>query len=96
MTNNETQQLLRAVRNKLNISQEQLAAKLNVSFATVNRWESGKSKPQKAQAQAIEALVEEAGVAATDEMEAPPESTGRRRAGRRPHRTAAAAACVDP
>src|SRR5437879_11091373 len=81
MTNNETQQLLRAIRNKFNISQEQLAAKLNVSFATVNRWESGKSKPQKAQAQAIEALVEEAGVAATDETEAPAESAGRRRRG---------------
>jgi type I restriction enzyme M protein len=81
MTNNETQQLLRAIRNKLNISQEQLAAKLNVSFATVNRWESGKSKPQKAQAQAIETLVEEAGVATTDETEAPPESAGRRRRG---------------
>ena len=66
---------------KLNLSQEQLAAKLNVSFATVNRWEAGKSKPQKAQAQAIEALVEEAGLGVGDEAEAPIESTGRRRRG---------------
>ena len=35
------------VRMKLNLSQEMLARKLNVSFATVNRWENGKSKPQK-------------------------------------------------
>lgn len=79
MPTNDTTQILRAIRNKLNLSQEQLAVKLNVSFATVNRWEAGKSKPQKAQAQAIEALAEEAGLAATDEVQAPAESTGRRR-----------------
>lgn len=33
------------VRAKLNLTQEQLARELNVSFATVNRWESGKYKP---------------------------------------------------
>ena len=52
-----------ALRNALNISQEQLAAKLNVSFATVNRWESGKVKPQKAQLMAVQQLMEEAGIA---------------------------------
>lgn len=35
------------VRAKLNLSQSELASKLNVSFATINRWESGKSKPSK-------------------------------------------------
>ena len=62
MTIEEAPALLRAIRNKLNLSQELLAARLNVSFATVNRWEAGKSKPQNAQAEAIEALAEEAGV----------------------------------
>lgn len=52
-----------ALRNALNISQEQLAAKLNVSFATVNRWESGNVKPQKAQLMAVQQLMEEAGIA---------------------------------
>ena len=33
------------VRKKLNISQEDLARALNVSFATVNRWEKDKYKP---------------------------------------------------
>lgn len=51
------------LRNALNISQEQLAAKLNVSFATVNRWESGNVKPQKAQLMAVQQLMEEAGIA---------------------------------
>lgn len=40
-------------------SQEQLATRLGVSFATVNRWEGNKSKPQRAQLQAIEALLAE-------------------------------------
>jgi len=53
--------LIRSLRSRLGLSQEQLAAKLNVSYATVNRWESGKSKPQRAQAEAIEALIAEAG-----------------------------------
>lgn len=33
------------VRKALNISQEELARELGVSFATINRWESGKSLP---------------------------------------------------
>jgi type I restriction enzyme M protein len=53
---------LRDLRGKLNISQEQLAARLNVSFATVNRWETGKAKPQKAQLDALHELFVEAGI----------------------------------
>jgi type I restriction enzyme M protein len=48
---------LRTVRDSLNISQEELAARLGVSFATVNRWEGGKSTPQKAQAEKLEELL---------------------------------------
>lgn len=54
---------IRRLRTAINLSQEQLAARLNVSFATVNRWESGKVKPQKAQVAAIQQLMEESGVA---------------------------------
>lgn len=36
---------IRFVRDKLNMSQEDLARALNVSFATINRWENGKTKP---------------------------------------------------
>jgi predicted ATPase/DNA-binding NarL/FixJ family response regulator/DNA-binding XRE family transcriptional regulator len=35
---------LRALRGSLGLSQEQLARRLGVSFATVNRWESGRTK----------------------------------------------------
>lgn len=76
----ETAAALKAIRDKLDLSQEQLAAQLNVSFATVNRWESGKSKPQKAQAQAIEALIDNAGLS-TNELALPAEMKGRRRRG---------------
>lgn len=35
------------VRALLNLTQTQLAEELNVSFVTLNRWESGKFKPSK-------------------------------------------------
>ena len=39
--------LVKEIRRQLGISQEDLARELGVSFATVNRWENGKSKPSK-------------------------------------------------
>lgn len=44
------------IRSKQGLSQEELAARLNVSFATVNRWENGKSEPQKAAKEAIDEM----------------------------------------
>ncbi len=35
------------IRAKLNLSQEALARELNVSFATINRWEKGHTVPQR-------------------------------------------------
>lgn len=49
---------IRTWRRDQRLSQEELAARLNVSFATVNRWETGKSSPQKAQLEALTALFE--------------------------------------
>ena len=49
------------LRKKLDLSQEELAARLNVSFATVNRWEGGNAKPQRAQLEAFQKLQDEAG-----------------------------------
>lgn len=37
--------LVKRVRNKLGLSQEQLAREMNISFSTINRWEKGKNKP---------------------------------------------------
>ena len=40
-------ELVKEVRKQLALSQEDLARELGVSFATVNRWENGKSRPSK-------------------------------------------------
>jgi putative transcriptional regulator len=38
---------VKEVRRQLGLSQEELAHALGVSFATVNRWENGKTDPSK-------------------------------------------------
>jgi type I restriction enzyme M protein len=52
----------RSIRARLNLTQEEFAARLGVSYATVNRWESGRTRPQRAQLQALEALAAQAGL----------------------------------
>ena len=52
---------VRDLRTKLKLSQEELAQRLNVSYATVNRWENGKAQPQGAARDAINRLLEEVG-----------------------------------
>lgn len=52
---------VRGLRARLQLSQEELANRLNVSFATVNRWENSKSRPQGAARDAIGKLLEEVG-----------------------------------
>ena len=80
----EIQSTLRTIRARLDLTQQQLADRLGVSFATVNRWEGGMTKPQKAAQEAIAALAAEAEL---DEAEAAVEPTEaaarvtRRRAG---------------
>jgi DNA-binding transcriptional regulator YiaG len=36
-----------SIRKAVNMSQEEFARQLDVSFATVNRWENGKSNPSR-------------------------------------------------
>ena len=80
----EIKSTLRTIRARLDLTQQQLADRLGVSFATVNRWEGGTTKPQKAAQEAIAALAAEAEFG---EAEAPIEPTDaaarvtRRRAG---------------
>ena len=77
---------LQAIRARLDLTQEQLAERLGVSFATVNRWEGGVTKPQRAARTAIAALATEAGVEtaelAMDEAESAASVTRRRSRGR--------------
>lgn len=41
----EISALIRAIRQRTGLTQEKLAAKLGVTFPTVNRWEQGRTKP---------------------------------------------------
>ena len=59
---NTVSPVLLAIRARLDLTQEQLAERLGVSFATVNRWEGGSTRPQKVAREAIAALAAEAGV----------------------------------
>lgn len=49
---------IKEIRKKLNLSQEEFAKKLGVSFASVNRWENGQTKPSKLARRQIMSLIE--------------------------------------
>jgi len=53
--------VVKELRSKLNLSQEELATRLKVSFATVNRWENEKILPGGKAREAILKLIEESG-----------------------------------
>jgi transcriptional regulator with XRE-family HTH domain len=50
---------LETYRLKNKITQQELAKKLGVAFATVNRWFNGKSNPSKIKSYHIEQLLKE-------------------------------------
>ena len=50
------------VREKLSMSQEDLARILNMSFATINRWENAKTKPIKVAQVAFDSFCESQGI----------------------------------
>ncbi len=73
--------VLRAIRASLELTQSELADRLGVSFATVNRWEGGdgSTKPQKAKLASIVALAEEAGIEWEQQAGQAPVAADRRR-----------------
>ena len=50
------------LRLKLNVSQEELAKMLGVSFSSVNRWENGRYKPTKIAKLKLSKLFKENGI----------------------------------
>lgn len=50
---------IKSIRSQLGLSQQAFAAALGVSFATVNRWENNKAKPQKDRIERMRALLRE-------------------------------------
>ena len=73
----DIQSTLRIIRARLDLTQQELADRLGVSFATVNRWEGGMTKPQKAAQEAIAALAAEAEVDETEAVTEPTEAAAR-------------------
>ena len=49
--------LVRELRNRTGLTQEKFAAKLGVTFPTINRWENGRAKPSPLAMQRIEDLI---------------------------------------
>lgn len=77
--------VLRSIREKLDLTQAELAERLGVSFATVNRWEGGGNSPQKSPLARILALAAEANIDVGEVPSiAPPLPTRRRRAAAAP------------
>lgn len=52
----ESSEIIKEIRSRLNLSQNEFAEKLGVSFATVNRWEKGRCKPSQIAVNAIKNL----------------------------------------
>ena len=53
--------LIRELRGRTGLTQEKFAAKLGVTFPTINRWENGRAKPSPLAMQQIEELLRSMG-----------------------------------
>jgi len=61
MVKEDIPKMIKKLRTTLELTQEQFAAKVGVTFSTVNRWESGKSKPSPLAMKQIKNLVKNTG-----------------------------------
>ena len=59
MVKKDNPKMIRNSRAALGLTQEQFAAKIGVTFSTVNRWENNKAKPSPLALQRIEELQNE-------------------------------------
>ncbi len=62
----ELAQLIRKIRGRLGLTQEKFAARLGVTFPTINRWENGRANPSPLAIQRIEALLHSMGEEGSD------------------------------
>lgn len=53
--------LVREIRERLRLTQEKFAARLGVTFPTINRWENGKTRPSPLAVQQVKDLLREMG-----------------------------------
>lgn len=61
-----TADLVREIRTRLGLTQEKLAARLGVTFPTINRWENGRAKPSPLALKQIEDLLAALGKEGSD------------------------------
>lgn len=54
--------IIKSIRLHLKLSQEELARELGVSFATINRWENGKSAPSRLALSAVKEFCDKNGI----------------------------------
>ena len=57
----EMSRLVRELRERTGLTQEKFAAKLGVTYPTINRWENGRAKPSPLALKQIEDLVRSLG-----------------------------------
>jgi transcriptional regulator with XRE-family HTH domain len=62
MKNKDISKLIKTLRNKLDLTQEQFAQKVGVTFSTINNWEKGTRKPHPFLLQRLLEIAEEAGL----------------------------------
>jgi putative transcriptional regulator len=58
--------LVRDLRGRMGLTQEKFAAKLGVTFPTINRWENGRAKPSPLAIQRLEGLLRSMGEKGVD------------------------------
>jgi len=56
-THADIPRLVRRLRERTGLTQEKFAAKLGVTFPTINRWENGRAKPSPLALRQIEKLL---------------------------------------
>lgn len=59
-------ELILELRHRLRLTQEQFAARLGVTFPTVNRWENRRTKPSRIALKLIYSMLEQMGEAGED------------------------------
>ncbi|MBI4446306.1 MAG: helix-turn-helix transcriptional regulator [Acidobacteria bacterium] len=61
--------LIRELRERTGLTQEKFAAKLGVTFPTINRWENSRAKPSPLALKRIEDLLRDLGKTGRDLLE---------------------------
>jgi transcriptional regulator with XRE-family HTH domain len=58
--------LVRELRDRTGLTQEKFAARLGVTFPTINRWENGRARPSPLAMEKIQALLRSMGERGSD------------------------------